>query len=664
MDPNSLDRITLRAAVEKLSASAAALAEAQKDIDSLLARLDSAQQAEMTPEQTPEHSKSVLIPAISARNLNVPVGTASVETNKWQAPAAAQTIAYPKPQKPAKVKKQLSSEEKIMRAVAIGGGIITVAGVILLVSVAIQRGWLGPLGRVVGAYFIGLILLGAALWLRSKKGRIEAIVALTVTSQIAFIATTCALIFILEWIPEGLGSFIILLGNSAYLLLGRIWSTDTRDQRLPATPAVFLGATLVTGFCALSFVFNNNAWWPTFGIVVALIMSWRISTRSMRIAAAVLGIGIQIFLVESWVATTWPAAAVGVCTAVLLIGLTLWDHPAGGSTAETKAVSKYWNSFNGDPTAVGVGILAPIPISIATSLLVSDHGHPWIGLFLGLVVSCFALFGALKGASTSTVLYQDAAPSSFKKLTAVMAICLVAGSFVMVFGSSLTTRNWMTLTFLVVACLLFMVLQRLPRERQFGVIPWLVWLCAAVFMTGTLLRHVVSLAPLWLTDISALVQALLILAFIGVTILGRRTFYGQPLWLQLLVGLILLTLSATAIVTIVTFMGSLLAGNSGMLLGFIIGHATVSILWMIIAAAVMLSRRLFNVPGALWTGVALALAGTFKLVFFDLVALSGVPRAIAFLLSGIALLAIAALRGRRNISTELVDETPAPTGVL
>src|SRR5699024_4866991 len=109
-------------------------------------------------------------------------------------------------------KPPMTSEEKIMRGVAIGGGVITVAGVILLVSVAIQRGWLGPLGRVIGAYLLAVLLLGAAHYVRKRGTRVEALVALTVTSQIAFLATTSAIIFILEWWPPGLGSLVALIG--------------------------------------------------------------------------------------------------------------------------------------------------------------------------------------------------------------------------------------------------------------------------------------------------------------------------------------------------------------------------------------------------------------------------------------------------------------------
>src|SRR5699024_3848430 len=132
---------------------------------------------------------------------------------------------YPRPEKPKRpAKPPMTTEEKIMRGVAIGGAAITIAGVILLVAVAIQRGCPGPLGRVLGAYLVGRLLFGAAAWLRRRGTRVEGIIALMVTAQIAFVATTSALIFVLEWWPPGLGSLVVLLGNAVFLVVAATWA--------------------------------------------------------------------------------------------------------------------------------------------------------------------------------------------------------------------------------------------------------------------------------------------------------------------------------------------------------------------------------------------------------------------------------------------------------
>lgn len=670
MDMNPSDRLALRTALEKLSASATAMASASNDIKDLVARLDAQEMSliDANPAPTPaptappeaqlEPQPLVYETASTAPALAAVSGTnriprfvrhraldpasegwpLGVEKQKVQAPA------YPRPIRPARpAKPPMTSEEKIMRGVAIGGGMITVAGVILLVSVAIQRGWLGPLGRVIGAYLLAVLLLGAAHYVRKRGTRVEALVALTVTSQIAFLATTSAIIFILEWWPPGLGSLVALIGNIGFLMVGRLWSLSKTEKSAAEGHTVFVGAIAVSGFSAILFALSADAWWPIFSLVAALLLSYRISTNIIRASMAAFAVILQFVLSASWQTMEWPATIVGTITAVLLVALTLWDpFKITATNSHDIALEEYWRSFETNPVSTWVGAVSPVLIVFITTSMFIAVDWPWLALIPACAVAALGIF-ALRSSDTASIENQR-----MSRLIAVVGLALIAETFVQLFYGDLPTNPLLVMVFLIAGAALFMWLRMLPTQRQLGVVPWVAWLIAAAAMTGVLLRNVVSISPLWLTDTQALIQALLILVFIVATIQVRRSFYGHKLWLQILVGLTLLTLSAISIVTTTTFIGRLIAGNAGMMLGFLIGHATVSILWMVIAAALMLNRKLLDAPGALWTGVGLAVAGTFKLVFFDLVALSGVPRAIAFLLSGIALLTIAAMRGRRT----------------
>ncbi|WP_245670390.1 DUF2339 domain-containing protein [Corynebacterium crudilactis] len=679
MDLNPSDRMALHSALEKLSASATAMASASNDIKDLVARLDShttplidAAPAPSTINAAAEprlvepltYATSSARPSllIEARSNRIPryvrhrtLDPASAGWPLGVDKRSAQAPAYPRPVRPARpAKPPMTSEEKIMRGVAIGGGIITVAGVILLVSVAIQRGWLGPLGRVIGAYLLAIAFTTAASYVRKRGTRTEAIVALTVTAQITFIATTSAIIFILDWWPPGLGSLAILIGNLAFLMLGRLWSLSKTERAIKEGHAVFVGAIIVSGISTLLFAITEQAWWPILSVIAALLMSYRISTNIIRGTIAVFAVLLQFILNGAWQFYSWPAALTGVIGALLLIALTLWD-PLKITALNRKeiAIAEYWRGFETNPVSTWSGIVAPALILVFTTNIFAFMALPWLAI---PVVAGMAILGfiALYSTDASAVETQRIA-----RLTSVVGLALVAGTFVQLFYYELPTKPEFVIGFFAVGAALFIWLRTIPAERQLGVVPWVAWLIAAVAMAGVLLRNVVSVSPLWLTDMPALIQALLILVFIAATVQARRNFYGHKLWLQILVGLTLLTLSAIAIVTITTFMGNLIAGNAGMMLGFLIGHATVSILWMVIAAALMLNRKLLNAPGALWTGVGLAVAGTVKLVFFDLVALSGVPRAIAFLLSGIALLTIAAMRGRRTSEHHVAEHAIA-----
>lgn len=667
MDLNPRDRLALRAALAKLSASAEALAEASQQISGLITELAVPTLVD-APAAPPTSAVPVPAPARQPRQVTVPrrvphlspdPGSASWPYTGREHPAKTPVHGpaprYPVPAgAPAPLKAPMSTEAKIMRGVAIGGAAITIAGIILLVSVAVQRGWLGPLGRVIGSYLLAAALFGAAAWLRSRSGRTEAVVALTVTSQVAATATTFALGFTLEWWPPGITGAVILAINAGYLLLGRFWSGPAEHDQARDT-AVFTGAAVLTGLIAWLFSPLPQAPLPLYGVLVALLLSWGRSTRMLRGVLAAFAVALQLLCIDA-VQVLPHVTVLGVITPVVLAVLTLRDplpprHPDRGE----QSARRYWLLFESHPVAAWAGAVAPALIVLALGpILVLRPGIWWL---LAPAIG-IALAGVL-------ALDRDRVPATVHTrrsatLISVTGLSLIAVALVFIRynGPVMTPQARLldvlpVLVFMLGGGALLLWQRTLPTDRSPGVVPWLVWLAAAVAITGVLFRNVVTLSPVWLTDTSALIQALAILVFITAVVLARATFYHQPLWLQLLVGSALLYLSATAIVTVVTFLGHALAGTAGMHLGFVIGHAGVSILWMGLAAGLMLSRRLLEEPGALWTGVALAVAGTLKLVFFDLVALEGVPRAIAFLLSGIALLSIAAMRGRR------VDK-PAP----
>ena len=710
------DRLALRSALSKLSASASAMAEASREIDALVSRMDTTEQPARTavplvdaaPTQTQEVSSgvaggmAVAAPQPATPPAAPPPGAAA-QIVPQPAPRPSTPVAqrvpnpYPRPEKPKRpAKPPMTTEEKIMRGVAIGGAAITIAGIILLVSVAIQRGWLGPLGRVLGAYLVGALLFGAAAWLRKRGTRVEGIIALMVTAQIAFVATTSALIFVLEWWPPGLGSLVVLLGNAVFLVVAATWaglgrrlglgsggdrglglsddgtSDKKGDKARAEARSVLLAVAIVTALVAWMFSASFDAWWPIAGIIVALLASYTVADNRIRLAMAIMATILQFMLISSADALMLPAASVGIITPVLLVVLTLWDpvKPREGDSSEI-ALAEYWRSFETDPVAAWVGVVLPVPIVACLSVPLIRLDAVWFTLLPAVLIAAIGVFAVLSDRPTQTDgLYASTTPVEYQRiarLIAVMGLALVATVLVGIRynGPPMEPGQFLdgslpVVVYLIAGSALFIWLRQLPRDRNLGVVPWVAWLLGAVLITGVLFRHVIVLAPVWLTDTSALIQAVLILGFIAATILARESFYHRPLWLQLLVGATMLYLSATAIVTITTYLGNLIGGNTGMHLGFLIGHATVSILWMALAAVLMLHRSLLTEPGALWTGVGLAVAGTVKLVFFDLVALSGVPRAIAFLLSGLALLAIASLRGRRTGDAKRDDELPVP----
>ncbi|WP_414646597.1 DUF2339 domain-containing protein [Corynebacterium sp. UBA4397] len=126
---------------------------------------------------------------------------------------------------------------------------------------------------------------------------------------------------------------------------------------------------------------------------------------------------------------------------------------------------------------------------------------------------------------------------------------------------------------------------------------------------------------------------------------GRGHLRTLPTPVLYVVGLCALYLSSTAVVVPLASLGASVGGMSLMVLGFVSGHALVSISWMGLGAYLLLSRRLLENRAAMITGLVLAAASVAKLIFFDLSALGGFPRAFAFLICGLVLLAVALRRG-------------------
>jgi len=168
----------LRLTLRRLEAAEAALADARRSLSQLIDR-------QSTPAPVPAPAPA-------------PV------------PQPAPAPVRPRyPEKPAKPPRPpVPTETKVIRAVAVVGSLITVAGVGLAVALAIQAGLLGPLGRVLLSTLLAVALLGAGLWLDAYRRRVTdrdtagmeaGVTALVVTAWLVSTVILWALVEILEW---------------------------------------------------------------------------------------------------------------------------------------------------------------------------------------------------------------------------------------------------------------------------------------------------------------------------------------------------------------------------------------------------------------------------------------------------------------------------------
>ncbi|MGL4175974.1 MAG: hypothetical protein ACRCSN_07830, partial [Dermatophilaceae bacterium] len=122
---------------------------------------------------------------------------------------------------------------------------------------------------------------------------------------------------------------------------------------------------------------------------------------------------------------------------------------------------------------------------------------------------------------------------------------------------------------------------------------------------------------------------------------GVRVAAGVSTWV---IGL---AASATLLVSLLTLVGDR-AGNAR--LGFTVGHGFATVSWMLVAAW-LLVRGLGRTRGAdlvLRTGLLLSVVSVAKLFLYDLATLSGVVRSLAFIVTGLVLLATGSRYARRQ----------------
>lgn len=604
----------LRAALRKLAAAEHALAEARRTIEEITL----APAPELTPTPPPAPGRETSRPSASA--VVYPVAPARPGPSGRSAPHPS---TPPRPAKP-----PVPFETKVIRGIAIAGSLITVAGVGLAVALAIQHGLLGPLGRVLLAAVLAAALLGVGLWLDHRKEAPAGVAALVSTSFLIFSIIVVSLVRLLEWWSYGVGTiglvatwlvFLVLYRQRGFWVLALVMATaafpTVESMVIPGEPA---------------------AWPLTLLPLLLLAATWGRERVEVRLGAAVVAVLLQLrFGGFGEFAFQEFGVFVGVGLALTFAVVALLDAPT----------SRF---------STAIGAVTPAVLLFIAALSATAGSLPrWApaSLAIWLVLPAAAVLAALGN------LHRDDAREHTRGLARLLeplGICAVAVAFLFVWLAAPPLGTGERLDAAIVVALFFAaavaVIVWLERHPVAGPLPWFFWLVVALWITWRLSGSVLLKQPLWLTDHIAAVQALLIVAFLAAAVSRRGALAGFAPWIQAVFAVAALHLSMVAIVSATTWAGQLIAGETGMWLGYLIGHAAVSVLWMVLAGWVLLADTGLAQRSSLSTGVLLAVAATVKLVFFDLGTLEGLPRAVAFLVSGVALLTISVLRTRRGPS--------------
>ncbi|GAB2998109.1 DUF2339 domain-containing protein [Saccharothrix stipae] len=509
----------------------------------------------------------------------------------WGAPTPYWSPAPPPPPGPT-LFDRLGRDGAGSKFLAWVGGAVTLLGVVLLLVLAVQRGYLGPLPRVLGGAALGGVLVGLGLWLhRTPAGRTGAF-ALAATGIAVLYLDVIAATSIYEYLPEGGGLAAGLLIAGGGLLLALRW--DSAVLAIGVVAACALCAPVLTqGFTPL---------------LVAFLLV-------LKIAAS------PVHLKRDW---PWLAVTAGVpplIAAVLVIGRTDQRTLAGlallaaviGVATAVLAV----RARPGDVTALALAVGSPMPALLTTAVLDLDLAAGVAGAVAVMMLALWAAgrrslpknFSAAVGAVGVFALFQATALAldGSTRAAAVLAEALLLAFLAKVLASRGPLLG--SVVFGAIGFLLT-VAQAVPPRLLLDQ-PW------RVETTGFLVSGMLTALVL------GVLMVVLPWAATSVGVLGRHPF---P-WI--LTGVVLLYAAAGVVLC-----GALLVSQD--VTGFLFGHSIVTVSWTVAALVLLvrgIDRKSLRVAGLVLVGAAVA-----KLLLFDMAALDGIARVLAFIGAGLVLL--------------------------
>lgn len=519
-------------------------------------------------------------------------------------------------------------ESNLIRAVAIGGGIITFLGVAFLVAIAIQMGWLGPVGRVILAYLVSLVLLGASYRYRNAAPQ-PALTALMTTSLYTVLITTHAVTAVYKWIPPNLAGMVMLLCYGAVGYYN--WRFFAAKGGQGTAQWLALGAAAICLYTPLASEVPDHL---TFALIPLLIAGFGMVHKD----AILQGIATVTAAVALAAAIFFDGREYPLLIAVIVVVQTwvlLW---AGADrTAEGKEGAVAPEDVQGGKRRPSIVAAAPLCLPLVAAVSDRLDVAQWLVLLaaVGAFVMSLTVFRSERVRNAAIGVLPIAAWAT--RGPAMVRLEFIDSTIFMVWSVGA----------LVVFFALLLAAMRFIEQA------WVtaVWAVCAIGITADLGLPVLTLdfgqrAPDSL--LAAIVIWVALIAAVG----------ARPLWptrrdtpTEIIAVLVGLYLSMLATVGVGMHLGWMLGNARG---GMLIAHALVSIAWMALAARFLLTRagRLTNL------GALLALIAVLKLVFYDLAALSGIARAVAFLICGLVLLAVSVRRASLKQNENLDNAAP------
>lgn len=517
----------------------------------------------------------------------------------------------PSPAQPTALGRWWQRESLVTRLLGITGAVVTLSGLVMLLVLAVQQRWFGPVPRVVA----GVVLAAALIALAHVFHRREAAagraghgaVALAGTGYAAAYLDVVAVTSIYGWVPAWAGLIVAAAIAGTGLWIARAWNS----QILAAL--ILLGAAMLAPF-----VTEGASWVLSAFLVVLCVASWPAEfgrswplVSAARLVPPVLIIVPTIFFAQRQPMEPW--AHVTVTLVLALAGIAMGVREARSQRHDVSAATL---------------ALTALPLLVALNAV----EQPWRTVVL-LMAAVIWLGVAALGES------QDWLPR------ATVASAAGVGTLALFLAIVMRSDTRWIGTALLVAAVAYVLTAAQTRSK---VAIWLALVMTALGLVaylrhpGTVLFQRTALrSDLAVTLIDSVIAAAVVAALawlasrtIGLTRTMRRVI-GISSWVA---GLVVGT---TALVA-----GGVLLGRAvdNAPAGFRAGHALATILWMLAAAWLLIRglRRSRDADLSVWLGLGLAAGAVGKLFLYDLAALRGIWRVIAFIVVGLLLLATGA----------------------
>lgn len=491
----------------------------------------------------------------------------------------------------------------IGKALAAAGVAVTLIGVVLLLVLAAQAGLLAPPVRVAAGAVLAGGLIAGAVWFYARAGGRVGAIALAATGIGGAYIDVIAVTTIYQWLPAAAGLVISAAIAGGGLTLARRWDSE------------HLGLLVLVPLTVLAPVVVGDVTLLLLGFMLAL-------------SAATLPV--QLGRDWTWMYAARTAAGSGwVLFALIGAGFGSGQHPWLAAAAAIAAL-----------------------LAIGSALILLPHSAHRTGLAL------LAAAGVLPVLAVSAAVDRVPAALIIAAVAgAVLAVVLLGGSWP---GMTSAVRQvWSALT--AVAALVAVAVAFDGEAAG----PVLLALAVVVAVAG---RH--SVAAQCAALAFGAVGSIYFLALAGPATLTTATVMVSVEAVSVLVSSVLLTMYALAqtwslsrngdadggrvlmavaavviayAVTVFTVTAGVLIGGVGG--GFLAGHMTATICWIVLAAglfgyAAKLDRADRSVP--IGGGMALVTAAVAKLFLFDLGTLDGIFRVAVFIVVGLVLLGMGA----------------------